>query len=95
MKNTLMILIASCLTTFAAQQSFACRILPSGDSSIRINALHSTLAGSEQLTGFTTTAAGDYQLEVYNLETNSTEIRTYRLKNTSPMCPVYKAIRIN
>ncbi len=79
----------------ASQSSFACRILPVGDSSLRINALHATLAGSEQLTAFRMNPAGEYQLEVFSVATNSVETRTFRLENTSAMCPVYRAIRIN
>ena len=94
MKSTILGLMTVTMMTVASQQSFACRILPSGDSKIRINALHDTLAGSEVLKGFAENSSGEYTLSVYNLQTNTLETRVYRLANTSPMCPVYKAIRV-
>lgn len=87
-------LAALTLSLFTAQAAQACMILPKGDSQIRTMAIHDTIGNNEQLAGFRKIDQDVYEVEVTNFSSDETETRVYRVQNTSPMCPKYKATRI-
>ena len=78
-----------------SQQSIACTVTPQGDSHLRVTAIHNAIDQMEAVTEFKALDGDIYQVRVRNFNTGKDAVRTYRLENTSRMCPVHKATLID